>query len=225
MKPLLTLTLVLITTFMTAQQLKKPTVDVSGEGIVNVVPDQVTISVRVEHTGSNAKEVKLKNDQIINQVLQFVKQAGIEEKHVRTEYIRLSKNYEYNTKTYNYAANQSVTIKLIDLSKYEDIMDGLLETGINRIDGISFSSSQQKELEAEARKKAVVNAKQKAMEYAGVLEQTVGKAVHISEFQQVNTPSPVLRSMSFDEASSSKQTIAPGEMQISARVNVSFELN
>ncbi len=91
MKPILTLTLALITTFMTAQHPQKPTVDVSGEGIVNVVPDQVTISVRAEHTGSNAKEVKQKNDEIINQVLRFIKRAGIEEKHVRTEYIRLSK--------------------------------------------------------------------------------------------------------------------------------------
>ena len=31
-----------------AQEVIKPTVDVSGEGIVRVVPDEVTISLRVE---------------------------------------------------------------------------------------------------------------------------------------------------------------------------------
>ena len=36
---------------MTAQTEMKPSVDVTGEGIVNVVPDQVTVSVRVENTG------------------------------------------------------------------------------------------------------------------------------------------------------------------------------
>ncbi|NND62770.1 MAG: SIMPL domain-containing protein [Flavobacteriaceae bacterium] len=225
MKLFITLALALITNFMTAQHMPKPSVDVSGEGIVNVTPDQVTVSVRVEHTGNDAKEVKLKNDRIINDVLKFVKRMGIEEKHVRTEYIRLSKNYEYNTKKYNYAANQSVSIKVVDLSNYEELMNGLLETGINRIDGISFSSSRQEELESEARKKAMANAKLKATEYASVLDQSIGKALQISEFQKVNTPSPVFRSMAMADASESSQTIAPGEMQITVKVNVSFELN
>lgn len=225
MKPLFLTLLFLITNMMIAQVPPKPSVDVSGEGIVNVIPDQVAIDIRVEHTGTNASEVKRKNDQVVSDVLAYVKRSGIEAKYVKTNYIRLSKNYEYNTKTYNYAANQAITIKLVDLAKYENLMDGLLATGINRIDGISFSSSKAVDLEAEARKKAVENALTKAKEYASVLNQQVGKAIHISEFQQSTGPNPLLRNMNFAEASSGQQTIAPGEMQISAKVNISFELN
>jgi len=215
----------LITTgIITAQTQPKPSVEVVGEATVYVVPDQVTVSVRVENTGANAKEVKLKNDRIVGEVLQFVKGMGITEKYIKTQYIRLSKNYEYTSKTFNFVANQSISIKLVDLKDYEPLMNGLLVTGINRIDGISFSSSQIETLRSEARKKAVENAKLKAREYASVLGQSIGKAIYISEFQKTISPNSMLRNTITMDAET-QQTLAPGEMQVSVRVNVSFVLN
>ena len=69
MKNLFTLLILLISTIMIAQNNPQPTVDVTGEGIVRVVPDEVTITVRVENTGSEVKALKAKNDQIVNDVL------------------------------------------------------------------------------------------------------------------------------------------------------------
>ncbi|MCZ6594068.1 MAG: SIMPL domain-containing protein, partial [Bacteroidetes bacterium] len=126
MKKIIILVAIITTGIITAQTQPKPSVDVWGEGTINVVPDQVTVNVRIENTGTNAKEVKLKNDRIVSDVFQFVKGIGIAEKYIKTEYIRLSKNYEYQTKTYNYQANQSISIKLVDLSEYEPLMNGLL---------------------------------------------------------------------------------------------------
>jgi uncharacterized protein YggE len=225
MKKIMILVAIITTTVITAQTQSKPYVDVWGEGTINVVPDQVTVKVRVENTGENAKEVKLKNDRIVSDVLEFVKGIGIAEKYIRTEYIRLSKNYEYQTKTYNYQANQSISIKLIDLSEYETLMNGLLATGINRIDGISFSSSEIEMFLSEARKKAVDNAKLKAQEYASVLGQSIGKALYISEFQKTISPNFTPRNAIAMDSDNAQQTMAPGEMKVSARVNISFELN
>jgi hypothetical protein len=141
--------------------------------------------------------------------------------------MNLSKNYDYNSKTYTFAANQSLSVKLRDLQKYEPVMKGLLDTGINRIDGVSFSSSNKEALESQARKKAVENAKMKAEEYVSVLNQTVGKAVSISEFRNSAGPQPMMykSAMMSDENSGSQQTISPGEMEIRTTVNVSFLLN
>lgn len=225
MKKIIIIVAIITTGIITAQTQPKPSVDVWGEGTINVVPDQVTVNVRIENTGTNAKEVKLKNDRIVSDVFQFVKGIGIAEKYIKTEYIRLSKNYEYQTKTYNYQANQSISIKLVDLSEYEPLMNGLLATGINRIDGITFSSSQLETLQSQARKKAVENAKLKAQEYASVLGQSIGKALHISEFQKTISPNPMIRNVMVIDGESAQQTLAPGEMQVSVRVNVSFELN
>jgi hypothetical protein len=211
---------------MTAQNNLQPTVDVTGNGTVRVVPDQVTISVRIENSGDDVKLLKTQNDQIVNDVLQTIKGMGIDNKNVQTEYVKLSKNYQHNTKTYNYAANQKVSIYLKDLEKYESLMDALMASGINRIDGISFSSSNEIALRSQARKKAMENAVMKAKEYVGVLNQTIGKAVSISEFQNSVVPQPMYRSMAMaDEGAPSKQTLAPGEIEIQAKVTVSFILN
>ena len=220
------LILTLTTTIMSAQNQQQPTVDVTGEGIVMVVPDEVTVNVRVENTGKSASIIKQQNDRTVNDVLKFAKSMGIADKDIQTEYIRLSKNYDSNTKTYNYSANQSISIKVRQLSKYEDLMNGLLESGINRIDGVNFSSSNKENLETTARKKAVENAQMKAKEYAAALGQSIGKAIAISEFRVSNTPQPMYRAMALEsDASGGQQTLAPGEMEIRVVVNVSFILN
>lgn len=226
MKTISVLCMLLLSTGLLAQHNLKPSAEVSGEGVVNVVPDEVTVSVRVENEGKNARELKQQNDRIINNVLAFIKSQGIPDKNVRTEYIRLNKNYDYNTKTYSYAANQSITVKLTDLSKYENLMNGLMESGINRIDGIEFSSSKRAELESEARKKAVMQAKMKAEEYASALNQTIGKAMFIREDNPPAMPQPMYKTaMMMDSESSGGQSMAPGEMEIKVIVYVTFELN
>ena len=221
------LILAITTTTMMAQNALPPnTIDVTGEGIVRVVPDEVTINIRVENTGENTKNLKEQNDATISEVLKFLKKMDIDDKDVKTEYMNLAKNYDYNTKTYSFAANQSLSVKLRDLKKYEALMKGLLDTGINRIDGVEFSSSNSEALKSQARKKAVENAQMKAKEYVSVLNQTVGKAVSISEFQNSVGPQPMYKMAMMDSSSGNgDQTISLGEMEIRTTVNVSFLLN
>lgn len=212
------------TATLTAQNNTPPAIDVSGDGIVRVVPDEVTIKVRVEHSANEVKGLKEKNDQVVREVLKFAKSAGIAEKDVRTEYMNLGKNYDYNTKKYSYTANQSLSIRVRDLSKYETLMSGLLESGINRIDGVSFSSSEREKLESEARRKAIQNAKLKAEEYASALGQKAGKAVYVGESQASIEPRMMMRSMVADYAEDMDPSMALGEMEIRARVSVKFLL-
>lgn len=226
MKKKLIITALFLSSVILAQNNNQPSVDVTGEGIVNVVPDEVTISIRVENEGKDPKEIKQQNDNTVNNVLAFLKSMQIDSKDITTEYIRLNKNYDYNTKTYRYAANQSISVKLRDLSKYEALMNGLLNSGINRIDGIQFSSSQKSKLESEARKKAIAHAKMKASEYAQALNQSIGKAILVSEYRQGNGPQPFYKSaMVMDQSSEGQQTLAPGELEIRVEVNVRFLLN
>ncbi len=230
MKTLQTFLLLFLSTIVISQNTLQSTVDVTGEGIVRVVPDEVLINVQVENKGENPKELKQKNDRIVNDVLLFIKSMGIKDSDVKTLYIRLNKNYNYQTKTYSYVANQSVSIELKDLSKYETLMNGLLESGINRIDGISFSAKNRKELQSQARVKAMQNAKKKAEEYAGVLGQSIGKAVSISEFSSNQYPNPMNGKMSMAMSSDTsggmeQQTISLGEIEIKASINVRFILN
>ncbi len=223
-KVLLTLFLFVFVTGV-AQENPLSLITVTGKGTVKVVPDKVLIRARIEHTGKSASEVKAQNDKVVNEIIKYLKSQKIPSKNFQTEYITLNKDYNYNSKETFYSANQAISIELEDLEKYEQLMSGLLESGLNRIDGIQFQSSKKEELESEARKKAVLNAQEKAIEFAGALGQEVGKAHMINEIENGNYPMPMYRSMEMKAADSEQQeTLAPGEMEISVKVNVGFLL-
>lgn len=224
------LLLALVTTTIQAQEQKQvPQITVSGEGNIKVTPDEAFITVAVENTGKEAVEVKKKNDETVDKVLKLIKQRGIPTADYQTQRVNLYKNYDYNTKKYNYVANQTISIHLKDLTKYDKLMMDIVDSGINSIQGIEFKSSKIKEYESQARKKAILDAKQKAEDYVSVLAgQKVGKALVISDNSYTNYPRPVLAEMKTmamaDGASTPQETLAIGEIEIISNVSVSFAL-
>lgn len=229
MKTIAFLWVVLVSFTLQAQQDKissQSLVTVIGEGMVKVTPDQVLIKSRMEHQGDDAQQVKKQNDAAVDRVIKYLKSQDVKEEHIKTDYVNLTRNYNYNDKTYSYVANQAISIHLDDIKNYETIMAGLLKAGLNRIDGVQFKSSQMEQHKAQARINAVQNAKMKAGEYAQAIDQSIGKAVSISEIETHSVP-PMYRMemMKVSSDMEEQQTIAPGEMEVNARVTVSFSLN
>lgn len=218
------------TSSLIAQEVKQiPQISVSGEGIIKVVPDEAIITVSVENTSKESVEAKKANDIVVDKVLKLIKKKGINEKDFQTQRLNLYQNYDYNTKKKNFVASQTIAIYLKDLSKYDDLMLELVETGINGIQGVDFKSSKIKELEKQARKDALLNAKAKAEDYVSVLVgQKVGKALLISDNSQTNYPQPLyngmMKTMAMSDESSPRETLAIGEIQIISNVSVTFVL-
>ena len=205
-----------------------PQITVNGEGKVKVIPDQAIINVGVQNIGKDAKEVKTLNDETIDKVLKFLKKSGIAATDYKTNNVSLNKNYDYEKKKYFFQANQSISITLKDIKKYDEVMMGLNETGINSIQGVEFKSSKMETLERDARKKAMQNAKQKAEDYVSLLNQKIGKALLITDNSQAYYPQPMFKgnmmAMAADSESSPRETLAVGEIEITATVSVMFIL-
>lgn len=218
--------------FMTvsySQEIKQvPQISVAGEGKVKVVPDQATISATVETKGNNSKDVKKQNDQQMEAVLKIIKKMNLAPADYRTQRVSLNPVYDYEKKKTSYNATQTVEILLRDLSQYDELMEGLVNQGINRIDNVIFQSSKLAQYQSEARKLAMKDAKLKAEDYVSVLGQKVGKAMTISDNSQVYQPQPVyarMKTMAMDEsAATTRETLAEGEITITANVSVSFIL-
>ena len=224
--------IILITIFAMQTQAQEqkniPQISVTGEGKITVVPDQAVVTVGVQNSGKEAAEVKNLNDATIDKVIKFLKKSGIPATDYRTNNVSLYKNYDYEKKKYNYQANQNLSITLKDLSKYDEIMMGLNESGINSIQGVEFKSSKLEEHERAARKQAMQYAKQKATDYVSVLGQKVGKALLISDNSATIYPQPMFKGVMMDAMSmggqESRETLAVGEIVIHANVTVSFIL-
>jgi len=229
MKKTALLLFTMFTVLMQAQEFKQiPMVNVSGEGKVKVVPDQVSISISVESKGTVAADVKKENDAKIDAVLKFIKKSNIAAADYQTQRVSLNPNYDYEKKKHNYIATQTVVVLLRDLSKYDVLMDGLVDTGINRIDNVEFKSSKILELQSEARKLAIKDAKAKAEDFVSALGQKIGKAVVVSDnSQNYYPPRPMMyamKTMAADGGAEARETLAAGEMEVVINVSVSFML-
>lgn len=229
MKNLIIILTALFSIMTEAQETNKliPMVNVSGEGKVYTTPDQVSIQVAVETKGKNSTDVKKQNDAKVEAVLNFIKKSNLPKEDFQTQRVSLNPQYDYETKKHSFHASQTIQILLKDLSKYDALMEGMVNAGINQINVVEFKSSKLATLQSEARKKAMKDAKSKAEDYVSVLGQKVGKAIAINDNSQTYYPQPVyaqMKSMSMDVESAPRETIAVGEIAIVANVTVSFML-
>lgn len=223
--------LILMTIFAVstqAQEIKQiPQINVAGEGKIKVTPDYAIISIGVENTGADAAEVKKKNDATVDAVIKYLKSFKLAPADYQTKQVYLHKNYDYNKKKTSFIASQQISVTLRDLSKYDTLMMGLVDTGINNIQGVEFKSTKLAQYESEARKAAVVDAKAKALDYASALNQKVGKAILVSDNSQTNYPMPRMYAMAAMKEGGDtmpQETLAIGEIEVIANVTISFVL-
>lgn len=207
-----------------------PLITVTGESVVYTKPDEVNLTFGVETKNAEAKVAKTSNDKLMSEILKYLKAQKIDPKNIQTDYVRLNTVYVYNDKDRKeeYAAVNTVSLKITDLAKYETIVSGLLERGINKIDQVSFGSSKLIQHQAEARRLAIQNAQEKAKALASAIGQSIGKAYFVNENASQMIPYPrvaMMKTMDYAESSASGPTIAPGEMEIKGNVTVSFILN
>ncbi len=228
MKKTVLILVMLFVTLSQAQELKPiPQISVSGEGKIKVIPDQALITATVETKGTNVKDVKKQNDIQIEAVLKLIKKMNLNPVDYKTQRVALNPQYDYEKKKHNYNATQTLEIQLKDLSKYDELMEGLVDNGINRIDNVMFQSSKLEQYQSEARKLAMKNAKLKAEDYLFGMGQKIGKAISITDNSQNYHPQPVyarMKTMAMSDESAPRVTLAAGEIEIIANVNVSFIL-
>ena len=193
-----------------------------------MTPDQAAISISVETKGVKAVDVKKENDTKIDAVLKYIKKMNIAKEDYQTQRVSLYPNYDYEKKKTSYIATQTVYVLLKDLNKYDALVDGLVDLGINRIDNVEFKSSKIDQLQSDARKLAINDAKAKAEDFVSLLNQKVGNALTITDNTQVNYPPKPMYEMKTmamaDGGGAARETLATGEIELVVNVSVSFVL-
>lgn len=230
MKKLIVILTVMMTIVAVQAQDKviQPQVSVSGEGKIKVVPDEAVISIAVETKGEESAKVKKENDVVVDKVLKYLKSTKINPKDIKTERVSLYPSYDYNKKKNYYMATQTISITLRDLSTYDVLMDELVKAGVNRVNGVTFQSSEIEKLKSEARVMAVADAKKKAEDFANALGQKVGKAIVITDNSSPIYNPPYYRAnvmmMEAKADGGSGETLSVGEIEINTFVNITFAL-
>ncbi len=126
-----------------------------------------------------------------------------------------------------YQVNNQLTVKVRDLDSVGEIIDGVTESAgdLTRVDGISFSIEDSKELQDEARIAAIEDLQDKARQVAGLAGVELGRLVFITESGGAS-PVPFARFESdFAFAAAAPPTsIQSGELDVVVTVQGVFEI-
>ena len=211
----------------------RPLITVTGQAEIMVVPDEVAFNLRVVTMDKDLLVAQAKNDQTVKAVLALARQYQIPPTQMQTDHITLSERYTDEDETkeppvfLGYTVSKRVAIVLRDVSKAEQLLADIFKSGVTRIDDVDFRTTQVRKYKDQARAMAIKAAQEKAIALTREIGQTIGKAYSITEegqtgYSQNNTSN----STSFVRGSYSDEesTIALGQISITARVVVSFEL-
>jgi len=211
-------------------------ISVTGTAEVNVAPDEAVLSLGVESRDKDLSVAKAQHDSRVRKLLAEARNAGVEEKNIQTSALQMRPEYseEKVPKFLAYEVSQTIQVTLKDLSKYENLITKLLESGVNRIDSVEFLLAEPRKYKDDARVKAIRAAREKATAMAAELGQTIGKPWDISEdtfngvFAQTNSfvqANNYAVQASYDRGPAAEEsTVAPGQVSIRASVRVSFQL-
>ena len=162
----------------------QPKISVSGEAVVYVVPDKITITLGVETWDMSVDVAKEKNSDILRNALRAVRRLGVADKEIQTDHLSIEPRYKdsYRREEFlGFFVRNSFAVTLDAPKKVEMLITRILEAGINHIHGIEFQTTQFKAHREKARELALLAAKEKAEKMAAVLDQKIGRPLLINE--------------------------------------------
>lgn len=205
-------------------------ITVTGKGKISATPDIAWVSSGVSTHAKTASEALIKNNNLMQAVIQVLINANIKDKNIQTSGFSVHPVYDYpknstSPKLTSYRVSNTVTVKITDIDKLGELLDKLVSSGSNKISGIRLGFDNNLELLNEARKNAIANAKSKAQLYAQAADVDLGNVVSISELD-TRLPQPVYwhAEMGQTKMMARPVPVMKGEQDISTSVTVVYEL-
>lgn len=199
--------------------------DVVATGEVTRVPDIVRINAGVMTQAPTASEAIRANAERMRTMRAALREAGVAERDIQTSTLNLHPQWRHNENQApiftGYQAHNAVNVRFRDIANAGRIIDALVASGANQIDGPMFEIDQPEPALDEARTRAIEIARNRATLYANALGMRVKRILSVSEAGAA-MPMPMMARAANMEVSGTN--IAPGQQTLSASVTVTFEL-
>ena len=200
---------------------------VSSRAEARKAPDIATFSAGVVTQAADGNAALRQNAEQMNRVLAAIKAAGVADKDVQTSGISLNPQYRYEEnqppRITGYQASNTVNVKLREVAKMGKVLDALVASGANQVNGPSFGIDDPEPLYDRARLDALKAARARAETSAGALGVRVRRIVSIS-VGGAAMPSPMPRMAMMKAEAYDSTPVAAGESSVSVNLDVVFEL-
>jgi len=223
-------------------------INVSGEGKAYIKPDIAMVSFGVHTQKMKSQDAVNNNNEIMNAVIKSMKDLGIDGKDIQTTLYSLNPVYDYPRILYpagsdgsgkmsapsyvsggrvfsGYSLDQQISVKIRDFDKISDILDKATLNGANTVGNLQFTIDNPEKVMAEARAKAIEQAKEKLKNIAKQSGLKVGKLVNISEGYN-NYPRPMYAEAGgiIKDSGSVAPTIETGQQEVNSTVTLTYQV-
>ena len=204
-------------------------VNVNGVGEITVTPDLVLIDIGVQTKNSDAAKAQKENAKLMAAVIDAIKAKGIKAEDIKTTGYSIYQTYDYvdnkPSEPY-YIANNTVNVKVNDITKVGEIIDVATVSGANTINSIRFTVKDDSAYYEEALKLAMANAKNKATSIMGSFGKKPGIPYAVNEVSnggRIFYDYYPAKAMAEGVADAASTPIESGEITITANVSVSYD--
>ena len=210
---------------------------VTGEGKISVKPDIAVFSATVVTQAEKVGSAQSENTKRGNAILDFLKKSGVGDNDLKTTSYNIYPQYTSEPciafpcpvsrppKITSYEVRSIVEIKVRDVAQVDDLLQGVVEHGANEVGSFSFTFDKPETAQAEARKKAIEDARAKARVLGRDLGVRVKRIINFSESGGY-VPMYYDRAMAFGVGGSSEASapnVAIGEQEITSNVTIVYE--
>jgi len=207
----------------------EPVVVVSGEGLVQAVPDRAWITIGAESRAPSPREAQRRNTELMRPVQDKLRSAGVPADAIRTTGYDVQYEWDFvNGKRVGrgYVARNSIEVRIDAIDKVGEYLEIAVGSGATSLNGIRFDIKDQGKLEREAIRQAVSDARAKADAAAAGAGRAIDRILRIDEQGVASPPMPVpyLRTTAQAVAADAAPPIAAGQIEIRARVSLTAVL-
>lgn len=218
------------------------TIMVSGEGEAFAVPDVASFSFSVVETGKTVEEAQNKANTKIDKAMAALKDAGIEEKDIKTSNYSFYPKYEWEqvmcaqaigipcppgrNVLKGYEVNQTITVKVRETEKAGDLVTQIGKVGASNVSGVEFTVDDRDKYVAQAREAAIKKAKENAKKLEDQLDINLGGMLYFNENGNYPVYYDKAVGMGGTESSVAPRaaTLPAGESKITSNVTLTFEI-
>jgi len=160
-------------------------ITISGSGKVYMVPDVAKVTLGIETTGKSVKDITQTNVTAMNKIIEGLKLLAIAEKDIQTTQYSVRPQYNWTERSGRvldgYIIYQNIEVKIRDFAKISDVLNVATENGVNIVSELQFTIDDIEKVKAQAREKAILEAKEKAKTLASQTGIKLGDIINIYE--------------------------------------------
>lgn len=205
---------------------------VRGTGTVSMEADCVSASLGISMTGEDLAVLQKQVNETVLAICSALKEAGMAEKDISTNYIYISPRYDYSgevERMIGYSINNTMTIQTEEMDKIGAYIDAAFAAGANTFDSINFSVKDDSDARLKALELAVVDAGRKAAVIAAASGMELGAVDEIKEIPQegyyYNTAAAGVKYATTESAAyDAGVTVRAAQVNVTANVEISYDL-